>query len=80
MVANSVRKTGRLLIADTGWECCGAASEIASKVYADVFEELKAPIQIVALMDFPTPAAYNLEELYYKNSNDIFAKAMSLFQ
>ena len=80
LIADSVRKTGRLLIADTGWECCGAASEIAAKAYEDAWKQLKAPVQIVALRDIPTPAAYNLEDEYYQNADDIYVKAMNLLR
>ncbi len=75
IIKKSVMKTGRLLIADNGWECCGAATEIAAKVYHDLFEFLKTPIQIVALSDLPTPAAYNLEDIYYQDYKNIYEKA-----
>lgn len=78
LIARSVRKTGRLLIADTGWECCGAASEIAAKAYEDSFGYLKNAIQIVALPNIPTPAAYNLEEVFYQSAKDIYSSALKI--
>lgn len=71
IVTESVNKTGRLLIADTGWECCGAATEIAAVIYKHCFERLKCPIHIVALPNVPTPAAYNLEKIFYQDSDSI---------
>ena len=75
IVADSVKKTGKLLVADTGWECCGVASEIAAKAYEDCFSYLKVPVQIIAPPDVPTPAAYHLEKEFYKDAGDIFEAA-----
>jgi acetoin:2,6-dichlorophenolindophenol oxidoreductase subunit beta len=57
----SVRKTGRLVIADTANKTCSAASEISSIVAEEAFFSLKAPIGIVAHEDVPVPFARNLE-------------------
>lgn len=78
MIVDSVKKTGRLVIADTGWSCCGVATEIATNIYKECFVYLKKPIEIVALPDVPTPAAYNLEEEFYNEANDIYEKAIGL--
>ena len=71
LVEESVYKTGRLIIADTGWKCCGAAAEIATTIYEKSFKYLKQPIERISLPDIPTPAGYSLEELFYPNSEDI---------
>ena len=80
IIIDSVKKTGKLVIADNGWNCCGAASEIAATIYRQCFQFLKKPIEIVALPDTPTPAAYNLENIFYKNANDIYEKAIGLVE
>lgn len=71
MILSSVRKTGRLVIADTGWRTGGVSAEIARFVYDALYGELKATVQCVCLPDCPTPAAYSLEKIYYKNEKDI---------
>lgn len=71
LVVESVKKTGYLVIADTGWRTGGVAAEIAAEVYERAFESLKAPIERVTLPDLPTPAAYTLENAYYKTEEDI---------
>lgn len=71
IIISSVKKTGRLIIADTGWKTGGIGAEIAALVAEKGFEYLKAPIRRVACPDVPTPASYVLEEAYYKGSKDI---------
>lgn len=71
LVVDSVKRTGRLVIADTGWKCAGVAAEISACVYDKTFYDLKSPIERVALPDVPTPAGYNLEEEYYRTSEDV---------
>lgn len=64
-VCASVRKTGRLLVADPGWSAGGISAEIAARVGEAVFGELRAPIQRFALPDAPAPASASLEKAYY---------------
>ncbi len=71
LILRSVRKTKRLVIADTSWITGSVAKDIAESTYSRLYKELKAKIEIVALPDVPTPAAYTLEAVYYKTSKDI---------
>lgn len=65
LVLESVRKTGRLVIADTGCRTGGITAEIAATVAEKAFGDLKAPICRVAAPDLPTPSAHVLEDAYY---------------
>jgi pyruvate/2-oxoglutarate/acetoin dehydrogenase E1 component len=65
LILNSVKKTGRLVIADGGWKTCGIAAEIAALVSETGFDYLKAPIKRVTLPDHPAPASNALEKAYY---------------
>jgi acetoin:2,6-dichlorophenolindophenol oxidoreductase subunit beta len=60
-ILDSVRKTGKVVIADTANKTCSAASEIASILAEEAFFSLRAPIGIVAHEDVPVPFAKNLE-------------------
>lgn len=71
IIIESVRKTGRLVVADAGWKTCGAAAEISAIAASDAFEYLKAPIIRVTLPDVPAPASCILEEEFYPGSEDI---------
>jgi pyruvate dehydrogenase E1 component beta subunit len=78
ILLKSVEKTGRLLIADTGWKSCGVSAEIAARVVEGGFECLKAPIRRIALPDCPTPCSPALEKLYYPGSAEIVSEARKL--
>ncbi len=72
-VIESVKKTGRLVIADTGWKTAGIGAEIAARVCEVAFPSLKAPILRVALPDIPTPTSAVLEGAYYPGPGEIVA-------
>jgi pyruvate dehydrogenase E1 component beta subunit len=74
----SVRKTGRLIIADGGWTTGGLASEIAARVAERGGRWLKAPIRKVALPDCPAPASQALEDVFYRTQRDIVRAAKAL--
>jgi pyruvate/2-oxoglutarate/acetoin dehydrogenase E1 component len=67
-VCTSVQKTGRLVVADTGWTHFGVGAEVAATVSRRLFGRLKAPVECVGLPDVPTPCAPNLEAAYYPNA------------
>jgi pyruvate/2-oxoglutarate/acetoin dehydrogenase E1 component len=71
IIFKSVKKTGKLIIVDTGWKTCGVAAEISALVTESIFEYLKAPIMRVTLPDIPAPASSALERVYYPSEDDI---------
>jgi acetoin:2,6-dichlorophenolindophenol oxidoreductase subunit beta len=71
IILKSVRKTGRLVIADGGWRSCGLAAEVAALVAEKALKDLKAPIRRVTLPDCPAPASAALEKAYYSSRADI---------
>ncbi len=71
IILKSVKKTGHLVIADTDWKTCGAASEIASMVAQKGLKHLKSDVKIVAWPDVPVPSSYVLEEAFYPDKNSI---------
>ena len=71
LLFESVKKTGRLVIADGGWKTCGVAAEISALVSENIFEYLKAPVMRVSLPDTPAPASLILEEAYYPKAKNI---------
>ena len=70
-IIDSVKKTGRLLIADTSWIRYGVASEIAGLIAEKAFHYLKAPVKRVGLPDCPTPSAKSLEDAFYPSANSL---------
>ncbi len=71
IILNSVKKTGKLVIADGSWRTGSFAAEIAAIVAQKAFKYLKAPIERVTLPDIPAPASSELEKAYYINSDNI---------
>ncbi|MFC1829961.1 alpha-ketoacid dehydrogenase subunit beta [Thermodesulfobacteriota bacterium] len=71
LILESVSKTGKLVIADTGWKTGGVTAEIAAVVAEKAFSSLKAPIERVACPDVPTPAGYTLEDAFYIDKKHI---------
>jgi acetoin:2,6-dichlorophenolindophenol oxidoreductase subunit beta len=67
----SVTKTGRLIVAETGWLTYGVSAEIAARVVSRAFAALKSPIQRVALPDVPAPMSAPLEQAYYPTADTI---------
>lgn len=78
LLLRSVKKTGRLLVADGGWRSCGVAAEVSAFVAEQGFGFLKAPIRRVTLPDVPAPASRSLEEAYYRTHKDIIREAKKL--
>jgi pyruvate dehydrogenase E1 component beta subunit len=71
LLFDSVKKTGRLVVADAAWKTCGVAAEVAAITTENVFEYLKAPVLRVTLPDAPAPASSPLEKAYYPTAGDI---------
>lgn len=77
-ILRSVRKTGRLICADTSWTTCGFTSEISALVAEKAFNSLKAPVKRIGLAACPAPVSKALEEEYYPSYKTIFLEACRL--
>ena len=73
LILESVARTGRLVVTDTGWKTGGVTAEISAMVAEKGFRSLKAPIVRVCNPDLPTPSGYTLERAYYIGKDDIKA-------
>jgi pyruvate dehydrogenase E1 component beta subunit len=78
MILSSVKKTGRLLVVDTGWKSCGISAEIAALAAEKALRYLKEPVVRLTLADVPTPCSPVLEALYYPTPKDIVSSAEKL--
>ncbi len=70
-ILKSVRKTGRLVVADMSWKTLGIASEIITLVVEQAFSDLKNPPIRVTLPDCYAPTSWALTNHYYPNHNDV---------
>jgi pyruvate dehydrogenase E1 component beta subunit len=62
-IVASVRKTGRAVTVEEGWQQNGVGAEIAARIMEHAFDYLDAPVLRVSGKDVPMPYAANLEKL-----------------
>ena len=70
-ILESVKKTGRLLVADEGHKTCGVAAEISAMVAEEAIYYLKAPVARVCSPDTPVPFSPPLEQAYIPDVKDL---------
>ena len=66
-IVASVRKTGRLLVADTSWRGYGVCAEVCRMIAERDPSALRAPVVTLGMQPAPCPTAKSLEDLYYPN-------------
>jgi pyruvate dehydrogenase E1 component beta subunit len=76
-ILQSVRKTGHLVVADTSWELCGIASEVAALAAEKALSALKAPVLRIALANCPAPVSAKLEQAFYPKASTIARAALA---
>jgi pyruvate/2-oxoglutarate/acetoin dehydrogenase E1 component len=69
----SVVRTGRLVVADAGWQTAGVAAEIVAAIACEIFDALKAPAVRVCLPDVPAPVSRPSEAAYYVGADNLVA-------
>jgi pyruvate dehydrogenase E1 component subunit beta len=62
-VVASVKKTGRCVVVEEGWQQSGVGAEVAARIMESAFDYLDAPVARVSGKDVPMPYAANLEKL-----------------
>jgi pyruvate dehydrogenase E1 component beta subunit len=71
MILNSIKKTGKLLVADTSWAQYGVAAEINRIINESDPSLLKSPSISLGMQPAPCPTAKALEDLYYPDVHDL---------
>jgi len=77
-IAESVKKTNRLVNVEEGWPTCGIGAEIAARMMETAFDYLDAPVHRVAGEDVPMPYAANLEAKALPKPADVAAAAKAV--
>jgi len=80
LIINSVKKTGRVVIADTAWIPCGASAEISAVIAEEAFIYLKTPIKRIGLKHVPTPSSPVLEKEFYPTPEEIVETIKSIME
>jgi pyruvate dehydrogenase E1 component beta subunit len=76
----SVKKTGRLLIADEGYERCNIAAEIVMDLMPDIFYDLDNPPERLCLPNFPLPFSPALEFPLIPDQQKLYKKIKKIFE
>jgi pyruvate dehydrogenase E1 component beta subunit len=71
LVLESVRRTGRLIVADTSWTHGGFGAEVVARVVEAALDALKAPPQRIGLADCPAPTSPALAARFYPRAKHI---------
>jgi acetoin:2,6-dichlorophenolindophenol oxidoreductase subunit beta len=70
-ITASVRKTGRVIIADYDWTFCGFSAELAAQITESCFASLKTPPIRIGFAPVPCPTTRPLENLFYPTAKDV---------
>jgi pyruvate/2-oxoglutarate/acetoin dehydrogenase E1 component len=79
-ITTSVAKTGRLIVVDNGWVCCGAGAEIVSQVTERLQDLRNIRVRRMGFAPATCPTSPALEDLYYPNGRTIAAAARDLVE
>ncbi len=74
----SVKKTGRAVTVEEGWQQNGVGAEIAARIMEHAFDYLDAPVGRVSGKDVPMPYAANLEKLALPSVAEVVAAAKAV--
>jgi len=77
-IINSVKKTGKLIIAHEACKTGGFGGEIAAIVSKEAFGYLDAPIERIAALDTPVPFSPPLLEFFLPNEKNIIDVAQAM--
>lgn len=79
-IIESVKKTGKLIIADESHDFCGVASGISGEIADDVFYYLDAPIGRISTPNVPLPFSPALEFPIIPSKDKIVAKVREMLK
>jgi len=77
-IANTVRKTNKVIVLHEDTKTGGIAGEIAACINEDAFDWLDAPITRIASTDSPVPFSPPLEEVFLPRVEDVVREARRL--
>ena len=78
LIVQSVKKTGRLLVVDTGWKMFGVAGEVIASVCERISGLLRCSPRRITIPDIPCPASAFLEPYYHPTADSIVNEIMKM--
>ena len=79
-IFKSVKKTGKILVLDTGVHTNSVASEIISKIASKKFDYLKIAPDYLAMPDVPEPTGYSLTKNFHISKTNIVIKVLEMLK
>jgi pyruvate/2-oxoglutarate/acetoin dehydrogenase E1 component len=79
-IAESVRRTGRAVVAHEAVRIGGFGAELAAQLQELAFDCLEAPIQRVGAPFMPVPLSPELEDRYRPDADDVYAAAIAAIE
>jgi pyruvate/2-oxoglutarate/acetoin dehydrogenase E1 component len=79
-IAESVERTGRLLVVDTAWTNCGAAAEIVAQVAERLQGVRDLRLKRMGFAPTTCPTTPALEDLFYPNARTVASAARDLVE
>ena len=77
-VLDSARRTGRVMVADTGWITGGFGGEVVATVAESLWGKLKCPPRRFGMADCPMPTSPGLSRLCYPRPSQMFLAACEM--
>jgi pyruvate dehydrogenase E1 component beta subunit len=77
-IVASVKKTGRAVCVEEGWQQSGVGAEVAARIMEHAFDYLDAPVARVSGKDVPMPYAANLEKLALPSAAEVVEAAKAV--
>ena len=77
-IVASVKKTGRAVTVEEGWQQSGVGAEVAARIMEHAFDYLDAPVLRVSGKDVPMPYAANLEKLALPSAAEVVQAAKTV--
>lgn len=78
LVIESVKKTGRVIVADNDWLPCGFGAEVVARIAEKAYGALKAPVRRLGFAFTPCPTARILENEFYPGAQKILEAVLEL--
>jgi len=79
LIFNSIKKTKRVLLLDTGMTTGSISADICAKIVQKEFKKLKDAPEILGLPDIPIPSTFDGAR-FYPRSQEIILKILKIFK
>jgi pyruvate dehydrogenase E1 component beta subunit len=80
LIIDSVKKTGRVVVVDTGWKTFGVTAEVVATISEGAFSSLKCSPKRIGMMEVPCPASPYLLKDYHPTKEQIVSTVREMMK